>query len=135
MKCNGRNLHVVLCALCTISTTLSCAPVVSRDRIEEPLVTTAASVAPAMTSRVDIIDRNWARVNVDVRIGNNANPEDNRSLGTRELTRGQTWSIPSDGEDVWYRRDADPDRPNGQWTNWIHRPVYPNVSEVYEEEI
>ena len=133
MKEELRTLSSVL--LLSLGPVLGChtgqaaSPPASPRQIEAP----TAAATPAIWSTVNITNRNWNRVTVEVRMGDDAHPENNRSLGTRSLNRGETWPLYSDGEDVWYRRDADPDRPNGQWTAWTHRPCYPNLSEVYDE--
>lgn len=86
------------------------------------------------TDTVILQNTNWNSVNVEVRKGNYDNAESNPSLGSRTLTRNSDWTIYSDGEDIFYRRDTDPDHPNGQWTSWIHRPCY-GQGHTYEENI
>ena len=62
---------------------------------------------------------------MEVRLGNAAVVEDNPSLGTKDLDleTGLTWNVSSQAENVYYRRDADPDHPNGQMTQWYERDV------------
>jgi hypothetical protein len=109
----------------------------SRGEVNEcitPRAFQSTGARPASgTSTVNIINGRWNRVNVEARIGDDPNPEANRSLGSRAMRRGEVWPVRSKGEDVWYRRDADPDRPNGQWTPWAHRPCYPRQSKTYSE--
>lgn len=94
----------------------------------------STSAPPALgASTVNIINGRWNRVTVEARIGDEPDPEANRSLGSKTMRRGETWPVRSHGEDVWYRRDADPDRPDGQWTPWAHRPCYPSQSKTYNE--
>src|SRR6185369_5775009 len=78
----------------------------------------------AETSTVILMNENWAKVTVEVRKGNNGEIEKNPSLGKKTLTKGQEWRIESQGESIYYRRDTDPDHPNGKMTVWTHRPVY-----------
>ncbi len=87
------------------------------------------------TSTVHLHNRRWNRVAVEARIGDDPNPEANRSLGRKMLKRGETWTIQSRGEDVWYHRDADAEHPDGRWTPWVHRPCYPNRADTYDESL
>jgi hypothetical protein len=66
----------------------------------------------------------WTQVYVEAQKGMNATPGQNASLGTRTLALNDQWTIPSDGDSVWYRRDADPDNHNGQLTPWVEQPCY-----------
>jgi hypothetical protein len=59
--------------------------------------------------------------------------ESNPSLGTRRLQQNEAWDIPSAGEDIFYRRDANPDHPDGRYTIWTHVPVHPRMSDKIEE--
>lgn len=79
-------------------------------------------------------NQSWTKVNVEAVIGNNSNPESNQSLGTKLLHKGDSWKIDSDGEDIYYHRDANPDNPDGSMTLWTHRPCYGNGS-VYHEKV
>ena len=90
---------------------------------------------PAGTSIVHLHNRRWNRVAVEARIGDHPDPEANRLLGERTLKRGEVWTIRSQGEDVWYRSDADADHPDGRRTPWVHRPCYPNRSATYNENL
>ena len=94
-----------------------------------------APAAQASASTVKLHNRNWDRVVVEARIGDNPDSAANRSLGFRKLRRGETWTIQSRGEDVWYRRAADPNRPDGRWTDWTHRPCYPRRPKTYHEAL
>lgn len=86
-------------------------------------------------STVNLHNRSWNRVTVEARIGDDPNPEANRPLGARSLRRGESWVIESEGEDVWYRRDVNPDHPDGKLTVWKHRPCYPRRPDVYDENL
>jgi hypothetical protein len=90
---------------------------------------------PSGTSLVRLHNRRWRRIAIEARIGDDPNPEANRSLGERTLKRGEVWTIKSRGEDVWYRSDADADHPDGHRTPWVHRPCFPNRSDTYDESL
>jgi hypothetical protein len=76
-----------------------------------------------MPSVLRFHDRDWRTVNVQIRQGNDPVPEKNRSLGTVQLNLDQTYDVVGD-ENVWYRRDANPDNPDGSWTMWTLRVIY-----------
>lgn len=131
-------LSTTLAAVCLLLVFLSNSTISNAAKAQlmpERVNSAALTTSPAGTSTVNLNNRNWNRLSVEARIGDNPNPESNRSLGTRTLSRGETWPIQSQGEDIWYRRETDPDHPNGQWTVWTHRPCYPNLSETYNENL
>jgi hypothetical protein len=67
----------------------------------------------------------WNRVKVEARRGNNSIPENNASLGSRVLSRGSNWIIPSDAEDVYFRREAQPDLADGVMVAaWTRMPCF-----------
>jgi hypothetical protein len=76
-----------------------------------------------MASVVHIHERDWAAVNVQVRQGNSPVAENNPLSGTYRLSLDQTHDVFGD-VDVWWRRDRDPDNPDGTWYVWNHVVVY-----------
>jgi|SRR6185437_11042553 len=67
---------------------------------------------------VTFINKYWANMHLQVRVGNNSQPENNPLFYDKNLPRNTPLPI---GYDVlcWYRRDANPDRPDGvHFTNW-----------------
>ncbi|MDQ6887877.1 MAG: hypothetical protein M3068_11375 [Gemmatimonadota bacterium] len=89
----------------------------------------AAAVAPSSgntpsggTGTLALKDASFDSVNVEVRIGANPDCGQNQPFGTRELRRGETWTITTD-QDVCWRREADPARPGGAWTAWNRQSV------------
>ena len=87
----------------------------------------------ARTSIVNLHNRSWDQVRVQVRMGNRVNPDENRLLGIFILRRGEFRSIPCEREDVWYRREKNPNNPDGEWTKWVHRPCYEGKPQTYDE--
>lgn len=81
-------------------------------------------------------NKSWNIVSVEARKGNNTNPEENPPVedSPKTLNLNQDWIIESDAEDVYYRRDADPDNPDGTMTDWTLRPCYGN-GETYIEDL
>jgi hypothetical protein len=70
------------------------------------------------TDTVILANDSWDKVQVQVTKGNNTNAESNPSLGSRTILRDDNWTILSDGENIWYRRDSNPDNPDGSRTYW-----------------
>lgn len=68
----------------------------------------------------NLYNRTWANgLNVDVVIGNNPDCSRNRPLGAKNLTfNGAPWPIDVGTSDICYRRDRDPDNPDGSWNEW-----------------
>ena len=65
---------------------------------------------------VTITNRYWQTMNLEIRIGDRQPPEANPS---QNLTLAQGQSQPFTFEVfLYYRRDLNPDAPNGQFTNW-----------------
>jgi hypothetical protein len=67
---------------------------------------------------VTITNSQWNTLHLQVRSGNTQNPDQNaQTLYDGNLLRGQsqTFSFPIF---LWYRRDTNPDYPNGQFTGW-----------------
>lgn len=59
-------------------------------------------------------------MNIQVRIGSSRNPEDNRLYFDASPARNQHITVPCDHV-CWYRRDADPNMPDGSYTKWMSR--------------
>jgi hypothetical protein len=81
---------------------------------------------------VTIVNNAWARVSVEVRKGKNADVNQNPVFRTGTMTRGEKWRIPCSSDEgyVWWRRDADPDHPNGQWSPWTSKACFGHDDEV-----
>lgn len=79
-------------------------------------------------------NRIWHRgVRVQIRQGNNANAELNPLVWDGRIPDGGSQSIQSDGEDIYFRRERDPDHTFTGWQIWTHRPVYDDPK--YDEDI
>ena len=96
------------------------APAESQSECNTPRVVTLSAAVKAIRSRtLTFRNQNWSRgITVEVRAGNFQDCEQNRLIGTRRLARGETWQITTSEVRVCYRRDADPDHPDGRWTVW-----------------
>ena len=66
---------------------------------------------------VTITNKYWNNMHLQVRIGNNSVPENNNLVFDGNLPRGQSRTFNFDVL-MWYRRDANPDNPNGNFSSW-----------------
>jgi len=84
-----------------------------------------ASVPARGNSRVIVKNEAWNNMSIQVRVGSNTTPDQNPRYKSGEfiLAKGTTLRIETAGEDVWVRRQSDPDHPNGNWAAWIHQSV------------
>ena len=58
-------------------------------------------------------------VAVDTRMGNNSPAEANPPSGQMRIGINASWSLDSPNNlDVWWRRESNPDNPNGNWLGW-----------------
>lgn len=80
---------------------------------------------------VQLYNKSWDQVMVQVRVGNNANALCNPHYGKTKhfLYKGSVLSIRSVGQDIWIRRDAKPDSPDGQMTAWQHIAAFPDTEQ------
>ena len=67
---------------------------------------------------VVLTNQSWNVVNVEVRRGGEPECGKNAAFETRQLLYQESWEIPAPDVDVCYRRDIDPDLPDGSWTSW-----------------
>lgn len=81
---------------------------------------------------ITIRNRVWNRVNVEVRKGKSDNPDQNASQGTQVLQKNGAWSVPCKADEgyVWWRRDPDPDHPNGSWADWNKKACWGRSEDV-----
>ena len=96
-------------------------------RPAQPRADTQAKVDTVIagSGTLNLRNANFANVNVEVRVGANADCAQNAVFGARQLQRGATWTI-SANQDVCWRRDVNPDAPNGMWTPWNRQAITPN---------
>jgi hypothetical protein len=84
-----------------------------------------------LAGSVILVNNAWNRVTVEVRKGKYDDVNQNSGYDTRTIGKGK-WAIPCSSEEgyVWWRRDADPDHPNGQWTGWTRKACFGRNEEV-----
>jgi hypothetical protein len=81
------------------------------------------SIAAANAADVVIHNPSWNSVTIQVRVGNNGSCDQNAASGPYTIARGAAVTITTNGEDVCWRRDLDPDHPTGSWTQWNRQSV------------
>jgi len=69
-----------------------------------------------------LVNDAWANgVNVQVRIGNNiSDPEGNPIVKNEKMSFQDSWSFYTGSDDLFWRRDSDPNNPDGSWISWQH---------------
>ena len=71
---------------------------------------------------IHVVNENWATINVQAKLGNNANCEDNADFDQKTISpQGASWDIETNGMDLCVRRDLDPNQPDGQFGDWIRQ--------------
>lgn len=109
---------------------------VIQQQAKTPTARTPAAKAPAGdtvdtivpgTGTLVLRNPNFANVTVEARVGPNADCSQNPIFGTRQLQRNASWTI-SANQDICWRRDANPDAPNGQWSSWNRQAITAGAS-------
>jgi hypothetical protein len=60
-------------------------------------------------------------VNVQVRVGNDiSNPEGNPIVKSDKMSFQESWPFDTGSDDLFWRRDSEPDSPDGNWIAWQH---------------
>ena len=75
---------------------------------------------------ITLRNSNWENgINVEVRVASHGNPSDVPffPFGSRKIAHLDSWVIDNDPKFLFalyeYRRDSDPDNPDGTFTEWI----------------
>jgi hypothetical protein len=102
-------------------------PAPAAPRPSTPRDTTSSGTDSAGTGTLTLRNPDFATVNVEVRLGKNADCNQNAAFGTRQMRQGESWTITT-GQDVCWRRDANPVQPNGQWTGWNRQAIAKGTS-------
>jgi len=92
----------------------------------------AGDEANALAGSVIIVNGAWKSVNVEARKGKSDDVDQLTAVGTRKMSKDEKWSIPCSSDEgyVWWRRDSDPDHPNGQQTGWTKKACFGKDEEV-----
>ena len=83
---------------------------------------TPTDTAGSGNGTMNIRNPNFDAVNVEVRLGPSGDCSQNTSFGSRQLRKGDVWTITTD-QPVCWRRDLTPNAPTGQWTPWNRQTV------------
>ena len=77
--------------------------------------------------QVVFINKYWNNFHLQIRVGNNSNPENNAVYYNGNLAHGYQLAVPYDVF-CWYRRDANPNQPDGvHFTNWTSAGCFRNT--------
>lgn len=76
----------------------------------------------AGTGTMNLRNPSYDSVTVEVRLGASTDCAQNAAFGTRQLRKGDTWTITTT-EAVCWRRDANPAAPTGAFTSWNRQAV------------
>lgn len=87
--------------------------------------------SPQAAYRVTFINKYWNNLHLQVRVGNQSNPESNQLV--QDVTLGRNQSVTVDYDVLcYYRRDSNPDEPNGSFTTWTSTGCFSNQSCVVD---
>ena len=81
-----------------------------------------AETAATGSGTMHLRNPTYDSVTVEVRLGASTNCAENAAFGTRQLRKGDTWTITTT-EAVCWRRDANPNAPTGAFTSWNRQAV------------
>lgn len=95
---------------------------VTRQPVAKTKTPPATDTSTTGSGTMHIRNPNFDVVNVEVRLGPNGDCGQNAPFGTRQLRKGDTWTITTD-QDVCWRRDLTPNAPTGTWTPWNRQTV------------
>jgi hypothetical protein len=97
--------------------------IVQQAAKQPPAKTKTPTDTPATGSgTMHLRNPSYDSVTVEVRLGANSDCAQNASFGTRQLRKGDTWTITTDQAVCW-RRDANPAAPTGAWSAWNRQAV------------
>jgi len=92
---------------------------------EAAYICNAYSVRGEFLSTITLQNADWQNgVTVLVHVGNNANFDLNPSRGQQRIPFNGTWPVDCQGFNLQYKRDLDPDNPNGQMGAWTEVPNF-----------
>jgi len=70
-------------------------------------------------STITFHNQSWKKgVNVEVHFGDDDKPNVNSSIGIRQIAYQEDWRVSCSAAILQYRRDRNPDNPEGQMTGW-----------------
>ena len=76
-----------------------------------------AGQSTSLPGTLELRNRRWEQVRVEVRVGPSKNCEENDPQGPAVLRRDESWAVVSN-EVVCWRRDQVPGDPSTGWTVW-----------------
>jgi hypothetical protein len=87
---------------------------------------TRAAQPSSFPGTLQLHNRRWDRVRVEVRVGPSDNCENNEVQGPSILRRDETWTVVS-AESICWRRDQVPSDPSAGWTAWERTRLAPDA--------